>query len=501
MTDRVFDAQKAFISFGAKAAGGMAVAAAAVAAFNVRNQLKELDELEAKANAIGMNSGALAGLQHAAAMTDVDADKLTQGITLLSKAVVDATAGSKGVSAVFDELGLNANELVKLSPDRMFVEVAEAISQIENPAERMYATLKLFGKSGSELANVLALGKDGMGAMQREAEALGLALSSTDMGKIAAANDELDKANEALRGMWRTLTVDLAPAISNLAKIASGLARDLNAVFGGKQRISRTVEFAQQMQENELGRPLREGEAISWEHMQAAIVAIDAMDTAAKALADAQNKELETATSAATVATSYADAVARIEAETKAATAATKAATEAKRKEAEIQRAISAEAERIAKKASSEQEARLKPISDATDMLSRWRSEATAMSSGMTDRQAQIAELERSLRWSGKGAGAKTLEDLRAMDEELTRLELNKQIQDDLASAPEFSGPRFSGAMEKGSAEAYSTILNAGKDSEKTAKAHLQVGRMTLTQLQEINRKTSTSSTVSIPSL
>jgi hypothetical protein len=54
--------------------------------------------------------------------------------------------------------------------------------------------------------------------------------------------------------------------------------------------------------------------------------------------------------------------------------------------------------------------------------------------------------------------------------------------------------------MEKGSAEAYSTILNAGKESDKTAKAHLQIGKLTLDEIKAINRKTSATSTVSIPS-
>lgn len=59
---------------------------------------------------------------------------------------------------------------------------------------------------------------------------------------------------------------------------------------------------------------------------------------------------------------------------------------------------------------------------------------------------------------------------------------------------------RYSGAMQRGSVEAYSTILNAGKDSDKTAKAHLNVAKQTRDVLLQIDRRLEPNQTVSIPS-
>ena len=50
-------------------------------------------------------------------------------------------------------------------------------------------------------------------------------------------------------------------------------------------------------------------------------------------------------------------------------------------------------------------------------------------------------------------------------------------------------GPRFAGAMERGSAGAISTILQAGKGGEKTAKEHLRVGKQQVAVLNEISGK------------
>ena len=65
---------------------------------------------------------------------------------------------------------------------------------------------------------------------------------------------------------------------------------------------------------------------------------------------------------------------------------------------------------------------------------------------------------------------------------------------------PGSRGTRYSGAMEKGSSEAYSTILNAGKSSDKIAREQLKAGKMTVEELREIKTRIGKPEVVSIPS-
>ncbi len=75
-----------------------------------------------------------------------------------------------------------------------------------------------------------------------------------------------------------------------------------------------------------------------------------------------------------------------------------------------------------------------------------------------------------------------------------------KQAAADLArETGKPTGPRFAGAMERGSREAYSTIVQAGKGGEKTAKEHLRIAKQQLTETKNVVRKLDVQ-TVSIPS-
>jgi hypothetical protein len=67
---------------------------------------------------------------------------------------------------------------------------------------------------------------------------------------------------------------------------------------------------------------------------------------------------------------------------------------------------------------------------------------------------------------------------LREWDARLDKLEASTQ-----------GGPRYAGAMERGSAEAYSTILNAGRDSRNIARDQLREARRTNEHLEDIARQ------------
>lgn len=524
--DRVYSAQKSFITMGAKSAGAMVAVGAAIAAWNVKEQLAQLHDLASQAQTLGISSGALAELQHAAVMTNTDVNALSTGMEKLLKNIAETNAGLGESRLAFAALRLDTTELAKLSPDRMFGTVADAIAHIENPTERMVVMMKIFGESGAKLENVLALGSKGIAGMSAEARTLGLALNDIDAGSVAKANEELARASEAMKGAWRTLTVELAPALETLAKTAAGLAKDLRHALAGETYSTRQSELAQRFQEHQLGRPLREGEPISLKNWRAAGAFLQGMNRLGEALRSQDNMAKDAASSAIT----YADAV-RAQGE-----AARLAAAETAKHEAAVNKIV--DRERAAT------EARLQPIRDAADVLSKWRFDAFTQQNGLTDRQAQIEQLRRG------GADPIQLEWLNTLDAQLTELtrkaetvdlakSLNDQFRDPIekyaarvaeidraaaavgglgagvrdraiqAARDEFldapkdfsQGARYSGAMQKGSAEAYSTILNAGKESDKIAGKHLRVGELQLQVLGEIRREVGKGSeTVSIPS-
>lgn len=526
MTDTVFNWQKAFITGGAKAAAAVAAVGVAIAGINVRRQLAELHDLGSLAQTLGITQGSLASLQHAAAMTNTSISAMNTGLTYMAKNIVDATAGIGEARYVFDALGVDAQHLANLPIDQAFAELTQALSETSNQTERVAYLMKLFGRGGKEMENVVALGRDGLERMRREAELFGLALSDIDASKVGDANLELVRASEAMRGAWRVLTVELAPALIAVGKLATQMARDLNIAFGGTRTSQRKVdELAQQIEEQRLGRPLRQGEPISFESFVAAKKAIEGLNIVAEQFNRNVTGEMDSALKSSTA---YAAAIAEQMESTKAAAAAQRELAAAQR-----------EAEMFARQ---QAQAALRPIEGAASMIESLfekvqQSRFGPMTTPQEQRAFQIQQL------ANKGVPQIQLTTLDALNEELGRFEREQKrldlaktireqfmnpfnafiervrqirgIEDQLpagvadraiaAAREQFLGAQkdfqfqLPSAAEKGSAEAYSTIVQAGKGQEKTAKEQLRVTREQLDQLKTLNVTLGMQKTVSIP--
>ncbi len=180
-------------------------------------QLTAVDKLAKTADKLGITTESLAGLQLAAELTGVEITTLDKSLVNLTKATSEAAQGvGLGVRA-FAMLGIEASKLNQLSPDQQFLEVADAIAKMTNEQDQLTVATQLFGTRGAALINTLKLGKDGLKATAAEAEALGLAISRTDAAQIEAANDAVTRMKAAFDGAVRTLTVEMAPAITHVA--------------------------------------------------------------------------------------------------------------------------------------------------------------------------------------------------------------------------------------------------------------------------------------------
>lgn len=128
----------------------------------IKAQFQAVDKLGDTASALGVTSAALAGLGHAAEQSGSSPEKVASGLAKMVKSTSDAAQGLGTASLAFKQLGLNAGELNKLSPDQQFLQIADAISKVSNEQEQLAITQRIFGRGSSELVNVLRLGSDGL---------------------------------------------------------------------------------------------------------------------------------------------------------------------------------------------------------------------------------------------------------------------------------------------------------------------------------------------------
>lgn len=198
-------------------------AAGIAAGISFRNVLRDVDQIAKFADRIGIATENLVGLQHAAEITGVSTRNLQLGLQRMTRRLAEAAQGTGEAKKAVAELGLDAAALVKLAPDQQFAAVAEAMKGVGSQSDRVRLAMRLFDTEGVALVNTLALGKDGLEAMQKEAERLGITFTRGEASKIEEFNDAVTRLKGSFGAVVREITIALAPALTRLADTLGGL--------------------------------------------------------------------------------------------------------------------------------------------------------------------------------------------------------------------------------------------------------------------------------------
>ncbi|MCH8852567.1 MAG: hypothetical protein IID41_07910, partial [Planctomycetes bacterium] len=205
---------RGMVRFGTIAAG---VAVGALVLMT-RNAFKTIDATAKLAFTLGLATKELTGYQFAAAISGVSSEQLATAFKRMSKNISDAAdAGLSTAIRAFEDLGLSAEGLKKLSPDKQFKKIADRLAGMGDQAKKVRVALDLFGRSGLGLLKLTQDGAEGIAKLQRQAQKLGLTFNEIDAGKIEAANDAITRARSAFQGIINQLAIKLAPLVEALA--------------------------------------------------------------------------------------------------------------------------------------------------------------------------------------------------------------------------------------------------------------------------------------------
>lgn len=244
-------AKKSLSSVTKVAAGvtaGFATLAAAKITGGIFEGLDKIDKLAKTADKLGITTNALAELRHAAELTGAGADVLDNGLVKMVKSISEATTGTGIAVNALNELGLSAEALNSLSPDKQFSSIADAMKDIQNPADKLRLTFQLFGKEGTKLVNTLADGSNGLEQMANDARMLGLSVDRLDASAVEKANDAVYRMNSLLDGTIQRWTVGLAPVITatsqTMIELFSDSASGAGDLANGFDQIAEGVGIA-----------------------------------------------------------------------------------------------------------------------------------------------------------------------------------------------------------------------------------------------------------------
>lgn len=199
------------------ATGLLAVAGVGGFGYMIKRQMETIDVTAKLSDRLGLATERLVGLQHAASITGTNAETLNKSLEIFVRRLGEMTQGSGEAKRGLDMLGLTAELLINKSPAEAFGIAADRIKLLRTQAEKTAAAYFLFGRAGSQMLNMLESGSKGLKDFQTEAERLGLTFSRFDAAQIEAANDALTRARATMTGLFRQVTIELAPYIETLA--------------------------------------------------------------------------------------------------------------------------------------------------------------------------------------------------------------------------------------------------------------------------------------------
>jgi TP901 family phage tail tape measure protein len=176
------------------------------------------DAMAKASDRTGIAVETLSELTFAAEMSGANLQSFENGIRRMQRTVVEAADGTQTAVDALAMLGLRAEELQGMSPDRMFKLLAERLSQVADPTHKAAIAMEIFGRGGAELLPLMKDGVRGIEALQDQARELGLTLSTEAARDAERFGDTLDVLWKVIKRAAFAVGAALAPTLTRVAE-------------------------------------------------------------------------------------------------------------------------------------------------------------------------------------------------------------------------------------------------------------------------------------------
>lgn len=196
----------------------------------IKSAANAADELGKTADKVGLTTKQLKAFQIAAAEAGVGLEQANKLLTESQKRLGEAAAGTGEAAKYIKLLGLNVEELQKLSPDQLFRTYSEAINGLANRSEQLAAANALMGRSAQESFALIQGGAPALDEAAEFTERLGLALDRVDIKQIEAANDSFGRLAIITQSAAQQFSSGLAPFVEDFSLGVVQATGNLNAL-------------------------------------------------------------------------------------------------------------------------------------------------------------------------------------------------------------------------------------------------------------------------------
>lgn len=231
--------------FGAKMKNGLMVAGAGVAAFGVAagaafgksisDVSKYGDHVDKMSQKIGFSAEGFQKWDYVLNRAGTSIDSMAPVMKKLSTSAVEN-------SDAFQKLGISQEEVANMSQEELFGKTIEALSGMEEGAERTALASKLLGKGASELAPLINGGTDAINEQMEMAEKYGMVMSDEGVKASADFVDAQTTLQSTMTGFKNRVTAEFLPAATDVVNgIAKMFAGDMTGLDDIKNGISEFV--------------------------------------------------------------------------------------------------------------------------------------------------------------------------------------------------------------------------------------------------------------------
>ena len=263
---------------GALGAIGVGLSAAAISSA-VKHTTELGDELFKMSQRVGVSVENLSTLRYSFDLAGVSMEDMDGLLVKLNKKLGEAGAGSAEAGQFLKQFGINVAEIRNgtLTTDEALKRIADRFASSPDGINKTAAAIEAFGKSGAKIIPFLNSGREGIEALQTEADKLGLKLSTETAQRMEAFNDQLRTLEFASEGARAAIIGSMLPALESITKAMrdatieggkfAGIMAGLQTLLTGGDQYKndkRLVELTEKklQLENDIAAARREGKKI-----------------------------------------------------------------------------------------------------------------------------------------------------------------------------------------------------------------------------------------------
>lgn len=195
-------------------------------------------DLDDMAQRTGMTAEAFQQYAYAAKLSGMETETLEKAMIKSQTAFAEAKSGSETMSAAYQALGLDINNIGTSS--EAFDLVIERLAGMEDETQRNKIANDIFGKSYADLSPLLNSGAEGINALKQEAVDLGGVMSNEAVAAGAQFGDSLDAVKTATNGVFMEIGSQFLPILQQLLTWVLAHMPEIKAVI---ETVFKAVEF------------------------------------------------------------------------------------------------------------------------------------------------------------------------------------------------------------------------------------------------------------------